>query len=425
MTYDFAIIGAGVSGLCLAWLLTGPESGLRDRSILLIDGADDEDELRALSFWATGSTPLDPLVRHTFRTLQVFDRELGLVLPLAEHTYRTLFFADLQRETKARLALQPQHTAVTGRLQSLAQDPGAGRVSLLVDGTSYEARWVFDSRFRRAGLRVNTRRWHLLRQHFQGWIVRTEHDAFDPQVATIMDFRDFEAPGPGGAPGFQAPPGTRFLYLLPLSRREALVEVVSLSALDAAAQLRAYLLRVHGIERFSLVAHEAGVSPLTEQPFDVREGEGTGAGSRVRRIGIASGRLKPSTGYALGRILDEATAIIRSLEQHGDPFHTPRDSRLYRLLDGVLLELWEHEPQLVPSIFAALFGRNPPDRVLRFLDERASFRELLRLLASLPKRPFLRAAVRWIGHRIGLTSRPALPPPPRDPPPALPPSRIG
>lgn len=411
--FDFAIVGAGVSGLCLAWLLTDPASPLRDRSVLLIDGADDEDELRALSFWSRGDIALEPLVRHSWRTLAVFDGEQEQRLPLREHSYRTLFFADLQRETKERLARHPQHRLVSGRLQSLVQAEDGGAVSLLVDGTSYEARWVFDSRFRRSALRVDTRRWHLLQQHIHGWIVRTEHDAFDPEAATFLDFREL---GAGTGPAATGPGrGARFVYTLPFSRREALVEIVSLSPVDAAAQLRAYLLQACGVERFTIVAREGGVTPLTEMPFDPREG------ARVRRIGIASGCIKPSTGYALTRILDEGTAILRSLERHGDPFHTPRASRTYRLLDGVLLELWQHEPALVPSIFAALFARNPPDRVLRFLDERAGAGEVLRLIASLPALPFLRAAVRWLGHRLGLSARPALPP--RDPPAALPPAR--
>ena len=42
--FDFAILGAGVSGLCLAWeLARGP---LADRRVLLVDGARDDDLLR-------------------------------------------------------------------------------------------------------------------------------------------------------------------------------------------------------------------------------------------------------------------------------------------------------------------------------------------------------------------------------------------
>lgn len=403
--YDFAIIGAGVSGLSLAWLLEG--SGLGG-SILLIDGAHDEDQLRTLSFWSAGEIALEPLVRHSWRTLRVFDGERALSLPLAEYAYRTLFFSELQAATKARLARHPGHRVIEGRVQSI--EPSEDSVLLRVGEDAFAARWVFDSRFRRAELKVDTRRWHSLRQRFHGWIVRTEEDVFDPGVATLLDFR------------VEGAAGTVFGYLLPFGAREALVEIVTLhaeadaTAPDSASLLRGYLLRAHGITRFSIAAQESGVSPMTEQPFPEWEG------GRVRHIGIAAGRLKPSTGYALTRILDEAAAIVRSLEQYGHPFLTPGDSFFYRLLDGVLLELWEQEPHRIPGVFAALFGRNPPDRVLRFLDERASFSDLVRLVASLPAAPFLRAAARWFCRRVGLpvprllgAPSPRLALPPKDP----------
>lgn len=90
--YDFAIIGAGVSGLSLAWLLEGSRLG---GSVLLIDGAHDDDQLRTLSFWSAGEIALEPLVRNGWRTLRVFDGERALSLPLVEYSYRTLFFSEL------------------------------------------------------------------------------------------------------------------------------------------------------------------------------------------------------------------------------------------------------------------------------------------------------------------------------------------
>lgn len=412
--YDFAILGAGVSGLSLAWLLEGSRLG---GSILLIDGAHDEQQLRTLSFWSAGEIALEPLVRHGWRTLRVFDGARALSLPLSEYSYRTLFFSELQAATKARLARHPQHRIVEGRVHSIELREDS--VLIRVGEDSFAARWAFDSRFRRPDLQVDTRRWHSLRQRFHGWIVRTEEDAFDPGVATLLDFRVASAAGAAGAPG---PAGTTFGYLLPFSAREALVEIVTIlsqespepaGAPDSAGLLRGYLERAHGITRFSIFAQESGTSPMTEQPFAEWEG------GRVRRIGIPSGRLKPSTGYALTRILDEAAAIVRSLEEYGHPFLTPGGSVMYRLLDGVLLELWEHEPERIPEVFAALFSRNPADRVLRFLDERASLFDILRLIAGLPAAPFLRAAARWFCRRVGVPvprvlsaprSRRALPP---------------
>ena len=375
--YEFAIVGAGVSGLCLAWLLG--ESSLADRPILLIDGARDDDELRTLCFWSPGPMSLEALVKHHWSTLRLHVGDTGHDAPMTEHTYRTFFFADLQRETKARLAKRPGNRVVLGRLTELKQD--ADGASLTVGDATFRARWVFDSRFRLKDLEVDRRRWHLLNQHFHGWIVRADRDVFDPSMATLLDFRA------------ETPPGTGFFYVLPFSPREGLVELVTLERVDAEPMLRRYLARVFGLESAELVDREAGVSPMTDQPFDWREGP------RVRRLGIAAGRVKPSTGYALTRIADDCASIVRSLETDGHPFVAPSRSRFYRFLDAVLLEVWAAAPAEIPPIFGAMFLRNPADR---FLDERTSFFEVLRMILTLPKMPFVRAVFRrWRRRLLG------------------------
>jgi lycopene beta-cyclase len=355
-----------------------------------VDGARDDDELRTLSFWSTGSTALEPLVAHRWSTLRVHSDGETHDVPLLEHTYRTLFFADLQRQVKARLARHPGSRVVEGRLDSLVQD--AEGVTLTVGREGYRARWVFDSRFYLHDLVVDEDRYHCLRQYFHGWVVRTRREVFEPAAATLLDFRACEVEGGSGA-GIDR--GTGFYYVLPFSPREALVELVTLRPVDAEPLVRAYLSDVLGVDDVEFVDREAGVSPMTEQPFGWREG------ARVRRIGVASGRVKASTGYALTRIVDDCASIVRSLETDGHPFVHPTDSRFYRLLDAVLLEIWGARPEEIPGIFAAMFVRNPVDRVLRFLDERASAVDVVRLILALPKRPFLAATVRWLRRRFG------------------------
>ncbi len=381
--FDVAIVGAGVAGLCLA-------RALRARgyagSVLLIDGARDDDDLRTLSFWREGPSALDDLVRHRWRRLVVADDEGGArAVSLASHTYETVFFADLQRDVKDALREEPRHRVVEGRLTALRDD--ADGATLTVGDLTLRARWVFDSRFQRAGLSVEATPHHLLWQRFHGLAVRAEGDVFDPSAAVFLDFR-------GGLPA-----GTAFAYLLPYSRREALVELVSLAPLDAEATLRAYLTAVHGVTEFEVLDREAGASPMTDLPFEAL------AGPRVRRIGIPAGMLKPSTGYAVTRILDDCATLADALARGDSPMVRPPSRGMYRFLDGVFLALWSRWPSRMPGIFAALFSRVPADAVLRFLDERASWRELVTLVSRLPLGPFLRALGVWLGRRLPLGRR--------------------
>ncbi|WP_437667573.1 lycopene cyclase family protein [Sorangium sp. So ce1182] len=148
------------------------------------------------------------------------------------------------------------------------------------------------------------------------------------------------------------------------------------------------------------VRREGGASLLTCAPFARR------LGRRVLAIGLAGGRLKPSTGYAFTRILDDAARVVRSLETAGHPFAAARRGLPYRFFDAVFLRLIAAQPARIEPVLTALFTRNPVDRVLRFLDERASLADVLALVASLPKLPFLRALAGWLGTRLGLV-RPA------------------
>ena len=387
--HDVAIVGAGVSGLTLAWLLMA--SGAAGSSILLVDGARDDDELRTLSFWAAGPSPLDPLVVHRWDTLRLYpdrDDDTPHDVPLVDHTYRSVFLADLQREVKARMAARPGDLVVDGRLHDLRPD-GDG-VRLVVGARTFRARWVFDSRFHPRDLVVDTRHRHDLRQFFHGRLLRAHRDAFAPGTATLLDFR------------VDVPAGTGFAYVLPFSPREALVELVTLHPVDAEPLLRTYLRRATGLDLDAgdadLLDRESGVSPMTEQPFGWHDGD------RVRRIGIAAGRLKPSTGYAVTRIVEDSRRIVAALERGRSPLVPPPGGpghRLFhRLLDAVLLEVWQHRPEAIPPAFAAMFLRNPPDAVLRFLDERARPAEMVRLVATLPKRPFLHAVARLTARRL-------------------------
>ena len=58
------------------------------------------------------------------------------------------------------------------------------------------------------------------------------------------------------------------------------------------------------------------------------------------------------------------------------------------------IESLEAEPDRLESTFLRLFGRNPADLVLRFLDEDSSLGQEARLVLTLPPLPFLRAMAR-------------------------------
>jgi lycopene beta-cyclase len=115
------------------------------------------------------------------------------------------------------------------------------------------------------------------------------------------------------------------------------------------------------------------------------------ARGRIVAIGARAGLVKASTGYAYQRIQEHSAAIAASLARSGHPFGIPPPRRWYRFLDAILLRVLERDPAQLETAFAGLFFANPAERILRFLDEESRLRDDLRIMASLPPGPYLRA----------------------------------
>ena len=127
---------------------------------------------------------------------------------------------------------------------------------------------------------------------------------------------------------------------------------------------------------------------MTDRPFNRR------AGQHILAIGTKGGLVKPSSGYAFLRMQKDAAAIVNSLLTHGHPFDVPRSPWRYRLFDSIMLQVMYRQGHLMDRIFTNLFRNNSIHHIFRFLDETASFPENLRLLASLPPTPFIKALIR-------------------------------
>ena len=221
---------------------------------------------------------------------------------------------------------------------------------------------------------------YMLLQHFKGWFINSEEECFDPGTATLMDFRTSQDRG------------TTFVYVMPFSKHEALVEYTLFTdALLSDEQydegLRSYVNTQLKIENYTVTDTETGVIPMTNHRFSTGKG-------RVINMGTAGGRTKGSTGYTFQFIQKQSAQIVKALEHGKNPLvtFTARDKR-FEFYDSVLLNILHHDTLPGEEIFTRLFARNDPRDVLRFLDKDSSLWRDLRLVSTLPTLPFLKAAI--------------------------------
>jgi lycopene beta-cyclase len=369
-TYPYAILGAGCAGLSLAWNLV--ELGVRE-PILLIDRRERFENDRTWCFWDVEPTPFSGLASHAWSRWGVHDGRREVVVGCPEYHYLRLRAADFYREVLGRLAEAPNVTLALGRPIVGVRETRKGVVIATAD-REFVGRRVFDSSGQAAEARSPVGGVGLL-QHFFGQTVCVDRPVFDPSRATLMDFRVSQADGP------------HFLYVLPLSEREALVENTYLFPFAAGVdrhrlEIAEYLRARHGLRPGDYhVTEEVGRRPSP-------------TGSRVEPIGLVGGAARPSSGYAFLRIQRQTRGLALAIAAGLDPPATPLASRKYDLLDAIFLRVLADRPDLAPDVFGRMFDRADPASVVRFLGERSTAVDDARIIAALPKMPFVAAAIR-------------------------------
>jgi lycopene beta-cyclase len=240
--------------------------------------------------------------------------------------------------------------------------------------------FVFDSR--PAVWKPSKANESFLWQSFYGWEIETKEDAFDPEVFNMMDFNVEQAGN------------TQFVYTLPRSSKTALVELTRFGEIcieenESNDLLNGYLLR-KGINNYEINHREQGRIPMsTLQIYS------DSVSSGHIYLGGAAGRIKPSTGYAFKSMAFDARIIAENVENNYDlnDRREPLERKgRFAFYDRLLLKIIEKYPEQGKHIFVSLFAKVDPNRVLKFLEEKTTVKEDMRVLGSLPKMPFIKEA---------------------------------
>lgn len=372
---DAVIVGAGASGLSLAGHLA--RSGWRDREVLIVDDGSRGLDDRAWAYWSDSGV-VDAAVSASYDRFWVRTADVAHLVMLNDYRYHVVRGRDLGRSVDVALDGAPGLRRVSGHVSQIRD--GAHEASVVIDGHTVRAAWVFDSvgleNPRSSGAGAAGQPGMALA--FVGRRIETDVDTFDAGAPTLMDFRTHQ-----GA-------GLCFVYVLASSPRVALVEHVQFTSgpgnpgEPGEAALDVYLREVLGAGGHRVLGTEHGIIPLgTRRPRP--------PGRRVVPIGAPGGMVKPSTGYGYARIQRHSAAIVTSLATHGHPFAVRTPPARHRAFDAVLLEAIRREPAHVVHAFERLFVANPGDCVLAFLDEATTVGQEIGTILTLPPVPFLRA----------------------------------
>lgn len=379
--YGYVILGAGCAGLSLCHYLL--ERGVRE-PILVVDrkGAFADD--RTWCFWDVEETPFSGRAVRRWGSWAVRAGGREVVHTSARYPYLCLTGADFYEDALGKISAHDNVTVRLGEDVRAVKELDDGALVVTSSG-SYRAGAVFDGRGLPPDSEVLRRArgegtW--ISQQFLGLRLRAARPVFDSGACTLMDFSVDQGRG------------LRFAYVLPFDEHEALVENVYLTRTGAPpevhrAELSGYLRDRYGLseEDYEVEGEEWGEIPMTARRFPRR------TGARTHAIGTLGGETRPSTGYTFLRVQRYCRALAASLTGGGEDPEKIHPWR-YGPLDRVFLRLLRERPEACPGIYARMFAGTPPGPLVRFLTERSSPLDDARLVAALPKLPFLRLAAR-------------------------------
>jgi len=376
--YHYIISGAGAAGLTLLMRMIHSQQ-FSDKSILLVNDHPKIKNDRTWCFWEKGPGFFESIVFRRWHQLWFHSHTQSKLHEITPYTYKLIRGIDFYNYCFASIRAQPNITVRYGEVQECFSYEN--ETGIVINGEKLYADYVFNSiLFQNALLSGNH---HYLLQHFTGWVISVPSPVFVPGEATLMDFRTSQQHG------------TTFVYVMPLSASEALVEYTILSEqlIDETLYTRGletYCRDILKLKEYSIVEKEFGSIPMTTYPFQHSH-------NNLVNLGTAGGQTKASSGYTFQFVQEQTKKIVMALLDRGEPFVKPeRSKKRFDFYDAVLLNILAKKKMKGEDVFDRLMSKNDMHAVMKFLENKSSVSEDLRLIRHLPKRAFLKAATEEI-----------------------------
>lgn len=377
--FDYIFTGTGLASLMTVYKMT--HSGkFADKSILLLDQDSKKSNDRTWCFWDKNESVWSSVISKKWDSALFAEENFKRDLALKPYQYNQIRGIDFYNFVFESISKQSNITFSNEKVTDINELET--HVFVGTEENRYTCNYLLNSIYTKAFAESQTK-YPVLQQHFIGWFVKTENEIFNPDQVTFMDF-SVEQKG-----------NTRFMYILPTSKTEALVEYTLFSEKllpneEYENEIQLYLKNLGG-DQFEIIEKERGSIPMTCYPFWKKNT------NRVLNIGTAGGWTKASTGYTFKNSDKRSSELVSFLQNDSSlnmkSFHKKNRFWFYDLL---LLDILYRHNELGSSIFSSLFKRGNPALIFKFLDEETNLIEDLQVILKCPKLPFIKALFRVI-----------------------------
>jgi lycopene beta-cyclase len=371
--YNYAIIGAGCAGIHLAIAMMD-DPFFANKEVLIIEKESKEVNDRTWCFWEIGEGKWDQLIHHSWSEGRFNSPHNQHQLDMSPYRYKMLRSIDFYSYGKSKIKNAPNFHWVNEQINDISFAENQNKI--IGQKENFFAEHIFDSRIQSDFFKKEDSYTRIL-QHFKGWMIETEEDFFNPEEFVIMDYR------------LKWKNSTSFNYVLPISKRKALVEFTLFTPeLIQDKQydqiLCEYLQSFLGLENYKIIEVEQGVIPMSDFPFHHQNKP------YLTKIGTAGGWVRPSSGYHFKNAEKYSQQIIHNLKKQQLPSAGIAKNR-FRKYDILLLDILKNHNELGEELFTSMFEKNPAKKIFKFLDEETTLLEDLKIISSFRFKPFLQA----------------------------------
>lgn len=369
--YHYIFTGSGLSALMTVYemLLSGK---FEDKSILLIDENTKKVNDRTWCFWDENNL-FDEIVSKKWNQAIFANEKFNRVLELTPYQYKKIKGLDFYELVFKKIS---KHKNIHFLNQKVVDFTEFGNHCVVkTEAETFTCNKVFNSIYNPKVVTAQNK-FPLIQQHFIGWFIKSKENVFTPNCATFMDFSVAQKGN------------TRFMYVLPTSPTEALLEYTLfsknlLSKEEYETEIQKYIENLD-ITEYEILEKEQGNIPMTCYPFWKHNTK------NVINIGSAGGWTKASTGYTFKNASKKSKALVQFLKSESDftKFHKKDKFWFYDLL---LLDILGSKNELGSKIFSSMFKEGDSSVIFKFLDEETSILEDLQVIWRCPKMIFVKA----------------------------------
>ena len=377
--YHYIFTGSGLSALMTVYemILSGK---FNDKTILLLDDNSKKTNDRTWCFWDDKPSKFDKIISKKWEVALFANENYKQNLDLNPYSYnmiRGLDFYDLVFD------LISKNENIHFVNQKVINFEELGNHCIVkTESQNYTCNKIFNSIYNPEIVKTQ-KKYPLLSQHFVGWFIKSKEAIFNKDTVSFMDF-SVEQKG-----------NTRFMYVLPTSSTEALIEYTLFSEdllfkEEYENEIQDYIKKL-GISDYEIVDKEQGNIPMTSYKFWKYNTK------NVINIGSVGGWTKASTGFTFKKTSRKARELVHFLLQDTLTAHSATDFRKFHkpdkfwFYDLLFLDVLYRRNDLGSTVFSSLFKKGNPTLILKFLDEETYFLEDLQVMLKCPKGVFIRA----------------------------------